>query len=199
MDDRDRRSGCSRRRVVGAWAGALAALGLVGVAAAQRSVSSGGGIAGGGSVATAEGEAHFSLFGSRFMLEGQDDPVVFGSLRWVDPHWQGLGLTLESTEISAYGPIPNPENARELRGLATANGVGSHPFVLRMEVAGPPGSGEDMVSLAIIDASGTPVALPAAGTPAIDTQGVDLTYAVSGPLTSGDLELLTFEFPPAGS
>src|SRR6188508_1810712 len=95
----------TRRNTVlggGVAAALLAAPGLRPAASAiQRSIQSGGGIAGGGVVKTEQGEAHFSVFGSRFVVEDQDEPEIFGSLIWTDSE----GTKLVSTEVTDYGPV----------------------------------------------------------------------------------------------
>ena len=76
-------------------AGALAAVGPVGGsvphAAAQRSMSGGGGIAGGGVGKTPQGRVQFSLFASRLEVRGEQEPLVFGKVQWVDPNWRSKG------------------------------------------------------------------------------------------------------------
>lgn len=175
--------GQSRRTVVGV--AALAALGAVGVsrAGAQRSV--GGGIAGGGVVPTGTGDAEFSLFATRLPLPGVDEPTVFGHLRWVDPGWQGEGLTLVSTEVSDYGPPEDDPESQErvVRGTVSANGEGRHPFAVRILDAGPDRFGEDTITLLVGEAATTPTAGTAS----------DFSYSVdNAPVEGGDVELLDF-------
>jgi hypothetical protein len=176
----------SRRNALlgGGTAVALAAsLAMRGVAAAQqKGIQSGGGIAGGGVIEVSDGaEATFSVFGSRFVVDGEPDPIFFGNLTWVDSR----AVTLASTEISAYGPVEGEENAREMTGFLTMNGEGNHPFTLKMVDGGGPGEGKDTMTLTV-QASGEAAATPATGA---------VAYTADATLTNGDLQLLSFEFP----
>lgn len=154
-----------------------------GEAAAQRGIQSGGGIAGGGVVEVQDGgEATFSVFGSRFSVDGETDPLFFGSLTWSDTN----DVVLASTEISAYGPVEGEENAREMTGFLTMNGEGRHPFSLKLVDGGGPGEGKDTVTLMVQPPSDAVAATPTTG---------DVAYGADAALTSGDLQLLTFEFP----
>ena len=183
-------SACSRRQAVAAAAfGGLATLGLglTGVpAAAQNAGVGGAGVAGGGVARTEDGaEAQFALFASRLTLAGDSEPTFFAQLRWKD----GEGMTLESTEITFYGPIEDDEkNARRLTGLMTGAGEGEQPFALRVLVdEGDPGSGEDEIELRV----GASAATPTAGQ-------ADLSYAFTGKVAEGDLQLLDFGPVPEG-
>jgi hypothetical protein len=152
-------------------------------AAAQKGIQSGGGIAGGGVIEVADGaQATFSVFGSRFFMDEEPDPIFFGGLTWVDSR----GVALVSTEISAYEPVEGEENAREMTGFLTMNGEGNHPFTLKMVDGGGPGEGMDMITLTVQSPSDVASATPETGA---------VAYAADVVLTSGDLQLLTFEFP----
>jgi len=151
--------------------------------AIQRSVMSGGGIAGGGVVAVdGGGEANFSVFGSRFVVEDQDEPLIFGSLIWTDAD----GTSLVSTEVTAYGPVAGAEETtRQMSGLLTMDGEGSHPFTLTLVDGGGPGEGSDALTLTVQPEGATPAASPVTN---------DAAYSADAALTSGDLQLLTFDF-----
>jgi hypothetical protein len=174
--------GISRRMALGGGAALVAALGVRGIAAAQKGVQSGGGIAGGGSIDTDEGgTATFSVFGSQFAIDGVAEPVFFGSLTWNDTN----GTALAGTAISAYGPVAGAEETtREMHGTLAVNGAGSHPFTIVLADGGAPGEGKDTVRL-IVGPDGA-AATPAAG---------DAVYQAEATLTNGDLQLLTFTFP----
>jgi hypothetical protein len=105
------------------------------------------GFAGGGAVATPSGRAQASFFGTKLPVPGQGH-LIQGGLVWSDPAWQGTGLRLVSTRLKSYKRLPGSQ-VRELRGLASANGQGSHAFVLRVQDVGAPGSGSDTVSLVV--------------------------------------------------
>jgi hypothetical protein len=191
-----RSAGWTRRHVLttsamGALAAGTMAGRLPGVAASRVSMSGGGGIAGGGTAETAEGEAQFSLFASRLELTDEPTPLIFGRVQWVDPNWRSRGLALVSTTVTAYGPVPDDENARELRGTMTANGEGSYPFVLRAIDGGGPGEGQDRVILTV-----GPDAV--AGTPSAATPTDDFAYSAEATVVGGDLQLLRFDRPNQG-
>jgi hypothetical protein len=175
--------GISRRHaLIGGGAAALAAsFAAHGVAVAQKGVQSGGGIAGGGTIDAQDGgEANFSVFGSQFLVDGVAEPILFGSLRWRDAN----GVTLISTAITAYGPVEGDEQAREMSGVLAMDGEDGYPFTIRM-VAGV-NLGESSVSLTVLPAGASATATPIISMP---------VYTADGPLTSGDIQLLTFEFP----
>ena len=174
----------TRRRALAGGAAAAALLTTARRTSAQRSaVGGGGGIAGGGTIETADGPVHFSLFGSRLMLEGESEPAIFGSLRWVD---EDGGWTFESTAIADYGPPPDDADARELRGTVAANGEDEYPFVLRAVDGGAPGAGDDTVRLTV--GAGASDATPAAA-----DSSAAFAYDVEGTLAAGDLQLLSFD------
>lgn len=182
----------SRRNAVAAGAAAVASVGLAtGTARArmQRSVTSGGGIAGGGLIEGPDAALHFALSGSRFELDGEDEPQLFGRFQLLDPL---QNLSMESGEISFYGQIEgDDDNARELHGLlaVTQDGTetGIFPFVLRAVAGGAPGPEGDSLTLS--------VGSQAAATPTAPTlTGDDFAYELSGNLASGDLILLDFTF-----
>jgi hypothetical protein len=142
-------------------------------------IQSGGGIAGGGSIAVqGGGTANLSIFGSRFEIEGQEDAMFFGSLNLVD----SAGVQISGTEITNYAPVEGDENSREMTGFAALNGQGRYPFSLKLTDAGLPGSG-DTVQLTVLPEG-------SAATPS----AAEASYALDGTLETGDLQLLTFDF-----
>jgi hypothetical protein len=152
-------------------------------AAAHRSIQSGGGIAGGGSVAVqGGGTATFSVFGSRFAVVDEADPLIFGSLTWIDSE----GVSLVSSEVTAYGPIEGEEHARQMAGFLAMNGGGRHPFSLKLIDGGGPGEGKDTLTLIVQPSTDGAPATPATG---------DVVYGANAALTSGDLQILTFDIP----
>lgn len=143
-------------------------------------IQSGGGIAGGGSIVLENGgTASFSVFGSRFEVEGQNSPAFFGSFSLVDSGDQEI----TSTDITNYAPVDGDDTSRDMTGLATLNGDGPYAFSLRMTDSGFPG-GSDRLSLT----------LQPAETAATPSAAVEAIYSLDGALETGDLQLITFEF-----
>jgi hypothetical protein len=144
------------------------------------------GITGGGLVSTDAGEAHLSLLGTRMPdPDGTDAMLVTGHLRWVDPDWEGGGLTLESIQITGYGPTEGVERGRELSGWLQSSALPAPvPFFLQAVADGGAGSGKDTVSLLVGDA--VPADTVAGATP----EPVGFSYQAQGTLTSGGLSLL---------
>jgi hypothetical protein len=169
----------SRRSAMLGGAAAVAMIPIGARAQLAPVIQSGGGIAGGGSIAVqGGGTANFSVFGSRFEVEGQDQAVFFGSLNLVDSD----GTQISSTEITKYAPVEGDENSREMTGFAALNDEGRYLFSLKLTDAGSPG-GDDSVQLSLLP-DGT-VATPSAA---------EAAYAIDGTLETGDLQLLTFDF-----
>ncbi len=176
----------SRRNALALWgAAAFAALSISQRAGASSSIRTGGGLAGGGSVEVQGGVANFSVFGSRFVVADQPKPLIFGSLRWVDSN----GVDLRSTKIVNYGPSGGDPNARILEGFATMNGQGEHPFSLMLFDEAGPEKGADHIQLMVLPS------LPATATPEAPMATGEPIYSSDGALKSGDLQLLTFDFP----
>lgn len=176
------------RRSVVALAGLamLAAAGETSGRAQGRSV--GGGIAGGGGATTATGTAQFSLFATRLPLPNASTPTVFGQVLWVDPAWEGTGLTLASTTVSDYGPLGGDPTSRVrvLKGSMSANGEGHYPFEMAVFDAGPDRFGEDTIALRVGPAMDA--------TPSPGTATPDFFYAVEdAPIDGGDVALISFE------
>lgn len=172
----------SRRHALVAGAAAAVAVPFLNLeASAAPVVQGGGGIAGGGSVATQGGAvANFSVFGSRFE---RDDSTIqfFGSLILTDD----TGLKLVASEISDYGTIEGEDDARQLQGFATINDEGRYPFSLKLVAAGFPGSGADSILLEVHADTEEVGATPRAS---------DLVYSIGAALDTGDLMILTFDF-----
>ena len=135
------------------------------------------GVTGGGVVRTPTGDANLVLFATEL---GTADPnQAAGFVRWVDPAFEGDGITLESVGAVTYFPVPGQEGVREVRGTMRANGEGEHPFVLRVVDAGPDALGQDTAALAVGDRAAE------GGT----TSGFG--YAADGTLVGGDIQLLS--------
>lgn len=165
-----------------ALAGGVAALGIGGalpgsVGAQPRFGVGGGGLAGGGTVASENGDAQFSIFATRITLPGEKEEQVIGQVRWVDGD-----VALTSLAVDDYGPLEGDKRARRLVGTMSANGEGSYPFTLTVVDGGEPGTGLDTLSLTVGAAdAATPVAVAA------DDFAYDRSDAA---LTGGDLQLL---------
>ena len=182
------RNGVSRRRAVTlGGAAALAGLAIQSNKEALASVRTGGGVAGGGWMNFGPSEAQFSVFGSRFEDEEANEPVIVGSLIWVD----AAGFSLASTLVADYGPDPDDENARYMTGLVQNSETGNvHNFWLRLTDGGVPGEGLDMIELLVggeVDEA-TPV-------PPVDE--LSAMVNIASPITVGDIQLLTFDFDAA--
>ena len=132
------------------------------------------GVSGSGVVQAADREVVRAVAATSQTLD-TGETTTFGLLRWVDPNWQGTGLTLESNGIGAYGPVPGARATRELFGSVSANGEGHFPFVLRVFDAGSGASGEDTVALLVGDG------VLEGGAP------TGFAYAAEGTLIAGDL------------
>jgi hypothetical protein len=170
--------GLNRRTLVLSGAAALAALGIEARSgAAAMVVQSGGGIAGGGSIQAEGGPGEFSVFGSRFITDTQET-IFVGSLSYLDVVAK---TTIESTSISAYGPVEGSEaTTRQMSGICTVNGGGAHPFNAILTDGGPIGSGADMFDLAV-GADGA-------------TEVGDAEYAIQSAVQAGNLQLIDFVF-----
>lgn len=168
-----------RRTLVLSGAAAVALLGVASPRSARAAVvQSGGGIAGGGGLEADSGPAEFSVFGSQFIVEGQDTPLVFGSLSFIDVV---ANTKIESIEVTAYGSVEGSEGStRQLSGTAAINGEGVHPFDLVLTDDGPIGAGADVFWLAV-------------GADGASEVG-EAIYEIQSVVQSGNLQLLTFDF-----
>ena len=73
---------------------------------ALAAISSGAGVAAGGSLEGPNGTIQFSAFGSRIEIEGDDELVVHGALAWYDPAGvDGQPLTIALVSVESYGPV----------------------------------------------------------------------------------------------
>jgi hypothetical protein len=149
------------------------------------------GIAGGGAVRIAGGDAHLALVATRSpALDAPDLFDVVGQVRWTDPAWEGTGLALESTVVTFYGPLPDVEGAREVIGwMRTDQRPGELPFVLHVVDAGPAGSGEDTAQLWVGDAALADAVAGGGFGATLEPSG--FTYEAAGPLVAGDLQLVS--------
>jgi hypothetical protein len=147
------------------------------------------GIAGGGTVAVeGGGEAHLAMLATRYPM-GENVFAVEGQVRWTDPGWEGAGLTLESTVVTYYAPLPDVEDGREVLGtVRSAQRPGEFPFVLRAVAARPGALGSATVALWVGDAIEADPAVAGTFAPAPAPSGFG--YAASGTLDAGDLQLL---------
>ncbi|MDQ2682428.1 MAG: hypothetical protein M3Y37_02770, partial [Chloroflexota bacterium] len=149
------------------------------------SVRTGGGIAGGGWLNFGPSEAQFSVFGSRFTQDDSDEPIIVGSLVWVD----AAGFSLRSTRIDDYGPDPNEETARIMTGAVEhSQTLRRHSFWLRLNDLGGPGDEADTIEFIVGPE------IPEGATAATPEIGLEAMVNVSGTITVGDLQLLTFDF-----
>lgn len=167
--DSEPRRGLSRRTALSAGLAALATAGA----------------ADGGLVRSAASEAEVSLPATRLESEHLLEEVRFGSVRWIDAGARDGGLILQSTEISAYGPIAEATNGREVRGLMTANGAGSHGFVLRVYVE-EPGTSPSRLSLIVGDGADEPM-------PATSAAASGVLYEAEATLEHGDVHLIDLD------
>ena len=147
------------------------------------------GIAGGGLVRFAEGEAQFSLFASSLtMADGEEAsaPVFLGSVLWVD---ETVGLTLESTRITNYENLQLASaEGRRIEGVFAAGDSGEHPFVMDVVHVDLPGSGADRIMLTVGEPS-----IAGSGTPGPDA---GFTYSADGEVVVGDVQDIDFAVDP---
>lgn len=121
-----------------------------------------------------------------------EKPGVFsvaGQVRWTDPGWEGAGLTLESTVLTFYAPLPDIEGGRVASGWMRADQMpGEFPFILRAVDAGPTGDGPDTIELWVGDAAADVPSLADVPVDAGDPSG--FRYVAEGVLVGGDLHLV---------
>ena len=143
------------------------------------------GIVAGGWMQLPAGEAIFSLFASRLIVVEGEQEIVSGSVRWVE---LPSGLALASTEITAYENVPDERGeARRIEGLMSVNGEGAYPFTLDVVDIGPPGTGQDLVSLVVGSE-------PQAQSEATPSAGFLFSYEAAGVVTAGDVQDLDVDF-----
>lgn len=177
-----------RRMVIG---GALAGAAGLALPHRQSRPVSQRGVVGGGLAQIEQGEANFSLFASRMTVAEGIPEVFVGSIFWVDDR---DGLTLRSTAISAY-TVPKDQppkgQSRQILGKMSVNGKGEYPFeLLATNADGLPGAGPDSVSLTVGDGA-------FAGEGATPAAGYGFNYMATGPLVSGDIQVIGFTIDPA--
>jgi hypothetical protein len=175
-----------RRYVAGGMAAAV--VGFAAQLPSHGRVLTQRGIAGGGLIQLAAGEASFSLFVARLAASqagsDADTEIVAGSIRWVD---RMAGLILTSTTIATYDVVEiEVGEMRAITGAMSVEGAGSYSFAMEVVDVGPPGSGEDWISFGI----GESVTRAGEATPAT---GRGVAYAVSGPLVAGDVQIVEFD------
>jgi hypothetical protein len=173
--------GLTRRRALIAGAGAVAiATGLATSRGTRaQAVRTGGGIAGGGEVKDKDARAQFSIFASRFESPPLTEPYFVGLFQLADEHAKTV---LASTKITSYGPIGNAATDREVRGVTKVNDEGGHPFVVRLQDLGGPGSGKDTIAVFV-------------GKIGAQDATTDPMYHLAGTIDCGDIELFQIPLP----
>jgi hypothetical protein len=176
-----------RRKIVAAGLGAAAG-GLIGVRQASARTVLQRGMNGGGMLRFVRDDqpvlAHFSLFASSVQFS-EDLTAVVGRIQWTEA---GSGLVLESTEVNSCTVMPDNPGGRDVHGRMTVNGEGDYPFVMQLIDNGPPGTGQDSLTLEV----GSPAARKAEGDDPSDTEAI---YTVKARLVAGDLQWLSFDTP----
>lgn len=171
----------NRRTLVGSGALALALAGLAtSDATAAVSFETIDGIAGGGTMQAGGGPAEFSVFAARCASEENRDGIVIGALHYLDVVGK---LDIESISITAFGPVEGSETTtRQLSGVATIGGAGTHPFDAVLTDGGPIGSGSDHFELRV-------------GADGASTVG-DPMYQVQSVVQAGNLQRIAFSASP---
>jgi len=184
----------NRRTAIGATATALLAFNMPGkVDAHQIAVQGGGGVAGGGSITLGDGTpATFSVFATRLTVEGDKNPLIMGTVLL-----SAGGKQYACTNLLDYGPIEGNADGREIYGFMTIDGSGNHSFHITMPDVAAGGFGTDTFGFEIfasVEVMATPGASPVA-TPNIEATPVgEPIFNFQGPLTTGDIQLLTLKF-----
>lgn len=165
---------------------ALASVALAPPQASSAAVMMIRGMAGGGLVKLEHGEANVSLIVTQSTFPDQRQ-VVVGSILWVEA---GTQLSLASIDVTGYEKLADQERGRRVRGTILVDDQAEFPFVLDVVDVGPPGSGQDTITLTVGDdlpdvAGGT----PRAGTPAAASG--TFRYQASGTLVTGDFQDVT--------
>lgn len=154
----------------------LALLGVgVHTATAASPLYSLDGIAGGGAMQAGEGPAEFSVFAARFVVENEEPAQLVGVLSYLDV---AAKTTIESISVSLFSPLEGKESTtRQLSGIATINGLGTHPFETILTDSGPIGSGGDTFELRVGEDGAKTVENP--------------VYTVQSAIQAGNLQLIT--------
>lgn len=140
------------------------------------------GVAGGGSIATEAGSTDLSLMATNIAPSDADgtEPLTVGQVKWWAPDTDGQPVVMESTVIEEYGPMPDNESGRVIRGQMTVDGEGEYPFVVQAIDGEFTDETVDSVTIQVGDA-------------VEGISGTGFSYSAEGPLESGDIQLLTFE------
>lgn len=176
----------NRRAAVGGGLAGIAGLASPAVGTARGRAIIQRGMVGGGRVRLAQGEADFSVFASRLIIDDEDPGSVRGSVRWVDA---AADLSMHSVRISDYQDLelpPRQGEGRRITGVMRVSGAGEQPFVLDVIDAGAPGSGRDTVEFTV-------GARDRAGDDAAGNAG--FRYRAEGAIVSGDVQAVEFEIP----
>lgn len=129
------------------------------------------GVAGGGLVKFAAGEARFALFASRLTTteDGvESEPIFLGRLRWRD---DSVGVALESVRITNYENLRlTTGEGRRVEGVLDAGESGEQPFLLEARFDLPESQPDQITFLvgAAIEGAATPGA------------SLGFTYAAAG-------------------
>lgn len=142
------------------------------------------GYAGGGTVQTPTGEAHFSL--AVFARDrGDGSPVaISGSFQVQDLSDPANPMTMTSDEFTSYSAFSTSlPNARQITGWAKVNDTGPFPFLLQVEDTATIGEATDTFNLVFGDAA-LPF-LPGDGGKVCDCGG--FSYSLKGTVATGNL------------
>lgn len=148
------------------------------------------GMVGGGLARFESSDAQFSIFATRMTFNEEDADVVLGSIVWID---DAAGYAFASTEIADYQNLESPAGqgeTRRIRGTMRLNEGELFPFLLNVTDAGAPATGLDSVALIV-----------GAGAETVENATpveAGFSYAVAGPIVTGDVQDVDFEFGPEG-
>lgn len=147
-----------RRLAIGGGLAAAAGLTVPRMQVRSRVITQRG-VAGGGLVQFAEGEARFALFASSMTTEddgAESQPLFLGRVRWVDG---SVGVTLESVRVTNYENLGLAVGeGRRVEGVVDAGDAGEQPFLLDVTFDSPE-SQPDLVTFrvgAAIEGDATP-------------------------------------------
>ena len=126
-----------RRLAIGGGLAAAAGLTVPRMQVRSRVITQRG-VAGGGLVQFAEGEARFALFASSMTTEddgAESQPLFLGRVRWVDG---SVGVTLESVRVTNYENLGLAVGeGRRVEGVVDAGDAGEQPFLLDVTFDSP--------------------------------------------------------------
>lgn len=167
-----------RRRLVGAGAGAIAAMAIPVAMRAQDDGGPGEIVAGGGAVETPLGLVDFG-----FVARVDGAGKVTGSFAVQDFTQPGNPVVLQSTQLNRMEALAgDSSNARQIVGWVSAPGA-TVLFVLEVDDVDGPGSGKDVFRLRVGEAASS--LLEGEEQRACDC--ADYSYAVEGPVVQGDI------------